>query len=291
MEYVKIAALLLLVTILAFHLEAPWLRGRELPQVYLSVDRIRPYEQHGSVTLMEKDVMRDIGVVVKKRGNSTINAEKLSFSFRFWKKTPVFGMDANDRWILLGTPYDKTMIRTTLGLEYADRLGLEGISQTRFCELYVRNEYKGVYILAEPVSLDGLNLNAAAGDFILERNLNREKEGCIFVTTNAGLRFELNVGYEYDHAQKSLEIVNRAEEAIMTCDLNEYAQYIDVDSFVNAYIAQEMTKHIDFGQFSDRYFVRNGKLYAGPLWDLDLAMGNVSEKRSFDPQYSLYYNL
>lgn len=76
----------------------------------------------------------------------------------------------------------------------------------------------------------------------------------------------------------------------MTCDMAQYAQYIDVDSFVNAYIAQEVTKHIDFAQFSDRYFVREGRLYAGPLWDLDLSMGNASEKRMADPQYSLYHN-
>lgn len=292
MEYMKIAALLLIVVALALALDTPWLspKAGELPQVYLSVDRIRPYEQHGSVTIMDGDTVRDIGVAVRRRGNSTTNTDKISFSFRFWKKASVLGMDKNDRWVLLGTPYDKSMIRNSVGFDYARALGLEGVPQMRFCELYVRKKYYGLYVLSEPVNLSGLGLDEKKGDFILERNKDRDKEGTIRITTDRGIRFELHVGYEYDHAQACLDTVNAAERAICTLDMAQYAQYIDVDSFVNAYIAQEVVKHIDFAQFSDRYFVRDGKLYAGPLWDLDLAMGNVSAKRNFDEKYALYHN-
>ena len=291
MELVRIAALLVLVAVMAGALDTPWLcpAENELPRVYLSVDRIRPYDQYGSITIMEKDTMRDIGVLVRKRGNTTLSAEKESFNIQFWKKASILDMEKNDRWLLLGMPFDKTMIRTPLGFEYGRALGIAGISQTRFCELYVRNKYRGLYILCEPVTSDGLYLDKASGDCIIERNLKREKEGAAFVTTQLGLRFELNA--EIGLAQQCLDAINRAEEAISTCKMDEYAAYIDVDSFVNMYIAQEVIKCIDFGYYSDRYYVRDGILCAGPLWDLDLSMGNVAERAGSGPQYGLYNNI
>lgn len=292
MDGLKIALLLAVVLLLSLTLDAGWLYPREdeLPRLYLSVDRIRPYEEYGSLTVFDGQPMRDIGALVKKRGNSTITADKPSYSVRFYKKASLLGMDANRRWILLGTPYDKTMLRTTLGFEYARAIGMEGVSQTAFCDLYVRGEYQGLYILTEPVTMDGLGLDASRGDFILERNLEREKEDSAFVITDGGLRFELNAGAQAPDVQACLEIVNRAERAMRSGDETQYAQYIDVDSFVNAYIAQEVTKHIDFARSSDRYYVRDGVLCAGPLWDMDLSMGNVSDKRSFEPHYRLYHN-
>ena len=39
-----------------------------------------------------------------------------------------------------------------------------------------------------------------------------------------------------------------------------------------------MTKDIGFS--STRFYIKNGKLYAGPLWDLDLSSGNIDEHES-----------
>ena len=70
--------------------------------------------------------------------------------------------------------------------------------------------------------------------------------------------------------------LNEAEKAIVTSNHEEYEKYIDIDSFVNYYIFEEVTKNVDLGRLSTRYFCKDGKLYAGPPWDMDLTMGNVS---------------
>lgn len=289
MEVIKLMALLLLTGIFAVALslgDMGYQRG-DVPRVYLNVDKIRPYEVLGSLTFMGNDTMRDVGALVKKRGNSTITAEKMSFGIRFMKNTRLFDMDANDRWILIGVPFDKTLIRTELGFGYARAIGLEGISQTMFCDFYLRRRYHGLYILSEPVTARGLGLDVSAGDFLLERNLDRTIEGKTYLVTQDGLRFELTADAS---AQSCADVLNRAERAMASGRMEEYERFIDVDSFVNAYIAQEMTKHIDFAMFSDRYYVKGGKLYAGPLWDLDLSMGNVSD-RVKNGQYDTYNNL
>ena len=147
-------------------------------------------------------------------------------------------------------------------------------------------------MLAQAITPGGLSLDTSRGDFILERNTYREKKDCHYVVTESGMRFEINAGDLADDARREacLSFINRAEAAIQTGNKNQYEQWIDVDSFVNAYIAQEVTKHIDFSQYSDRYYVKEGRLYAGPLWDLDLSMGNVSTARKGDEIYLLYNN-
>lgn len=62
--------------------------------------------------------------------------------------------------------------------------------------------------------------------------------------------------------------------------LDEIGELIDVDSFVNYYITAELFRITDVSFSSVRYFIKKSadgteKLYAGPLWDLDLSSGNA----------------
>ena len=59
---------------------------------------------------------------------------------------------------------------------------------------------------------------------------------------------------------------------------NGYAKYIDVDSFVNYYIIQELTKNID-GNLRKSSFLtkeRGKKLEMYHVWDFDLTIGNCN---------------
>lgn len=55
-----------------------------------------------------------------------------------------------------------------------------------------------------------------------------------------------------------------------------YAAYVDVDSVVNYYLANEVLKNVD-GAVSSFFIYkkRGGKLFFGPIWDFDLSMGNA----------------
>ncbi len=55
-----------------------------------------------------------------------------------------------------------------------------------------------------------------------------------------------------------------------------YAAYIDVDSVVNYYLVNEVLKNVDGAEASFfLYKKRGGKLFFGPVWDFDLALGNA----------------
>ena len=56
-----------------------------------------------------------------------------------------------------------------------------------------------------------------------------------------------------------------------------YAEYIDIDSFVDWYLISEITKNVDSKSFSSMFLnvMPGEKIKMGPLWDFDLSFGNV----------------
>ncbi len=63
-----------------------------------------------------------------------------------------------------------------------------------------------------------------------------------------------------------------------------YSDYMDVDSFIRAYLADEISMNIDAGTSSfymwkDSDLTGDGKLHFSPVWDFDLAYGTFSTSR------------
>jgi len=230
---------------------------------------------------------------IRIRGYSSTWAKKKAYNIKFTEKVDLFGMGAGKKWCLIANAYDKTLLRNSIGLELAEKLRLDFVSSTQLCKVYMDGVYLGVYTAMEPVD-EGKNrvdIDLSAGDFLLERSRLREEAGVTYITTNGGLRFEMRDPETPDAVQLAAitELVNQAEAAVQTRDHKVYRGYIDVASFVDYYIFHELIKDIDFAQYSTRYYMKDGVLYAGPPWDLDLTMGNVS-KKSGEWKYWNYHN-
>ena len=56
-----------------------------------------------------------------------------------------------------------------------------------------------------------------------------------------------------------------------------YASLLDIDSLIDWFLVEELMKNVDaaFGSSVYLYKDRNAKMKMGPLWDFDLAAGNV----------------
>lgn len=236
-------------------------------------------------------------VRIKHRGNLSLTyADKKSYNIKFDEKVSFLGMESGKKWCLLACHFDKSLLRSMIGFEYARNIGLPYASQTRLCRLWLDGVYMGVYTAIEPVEegKSKVDIDLDAGDFLFERNAAtlREEADVTYFHTNSGMRFELNEPEEptADQLSAILSRLNQIEAAIMSMDHTQYEKVIDVDSFVNYYILHELIKDIDFGAFSARYFVKDGILYAGPPWDMDLTMGNVSVSH-YEDKYKLYHNI
>lgn len=104
--------------------------------------------------------------------------------------------------------------------------------------------------------------------------------------TSRGQAVEID-GPEYASKEQVLyirEFVQDLEDAIYSeTGYNEkgkhYSEYIDMDSFITAYLIQEVSMNVDGSQTSfyfwkDSDLTGDGKLHCGPAWDFDLAYNN-----------------
>lgn len=80
------------------------------------------------------------------------------------------------------------------------------------------------------------------------------------------------------------------EDALATADgYNEtagkyYYDYMDMDSFAKKYLIEEMSKNLDASLTSFFLYIpqKDGKFYAGPLWDYDRTFGTPFERGGID---------
>jgi hypothetical protein len=91
----------------------------------------------------------------------------------------------------------------------------------------------------------------------------------------------LQPGWERQRAYLT-NYIARTDSAILGTNFADpdsgYAAFIDVESAINYNIVQEVVKNVDGSlRFSGfMYKPRGGKLTFGPVWDFDLAIGNVN---------------
>ena len=229
---------------------------------------------------------------IKLRGNSSKEAVKKAYNVKFEEELSFLGMDPGKKWCLISDPFDKSLLRPALGFAYAKAIGLEGTPEACLAKVYLNEEYMGVYTVTEPVECGAgrVEIDPENGDFLLERNYDRVEEDKAYIESYEGFRFEINEPEEPNEEvlRQCGLLLQEAEEAIVSGEHGKYSKKIDVDSFVDFYIFNELIKDIDFGEYSTRYYFKDGVMYAGPPWDLDLTMGNVSVEKDED-KYAIYF--
>ena len=224
---------------------------------------------------------------IRGRGNSSWNFPKKSYQFKFDDKYNLFDMPEDKKWLILANYSDKTMIRNAVAFELGYLSSLDWSPGFHFAEVSINGESKGLYQFTEKVETGDSN-RVKIGDegYLLEVDqLDRIDDDDIAFWTNKKLLFVVK---DPDLEWGSVELeeiesyVNETEnilygETFKDPDLG-YSKYIDVDSFVDWYIINEISKNNDAIFFSSVYmnYVSGGKLKMGPLWDFDIAFGNIN---------------
>ena len=242
--------------------------------------------------------MNETTVDVRGRGNSTWSFfDKKAYKLRFTVKTDLFGMGAAKKWVLLANALDETMMRNYIAFTLAKALGLEYTSDFQFVNLYLNNEYKGVYLLCEQVQegTTRVNINSSVTGqvdtgYLLEGINNPSPVDYRTFTLSAVDGMMLGIQGMFTFIIKSPELiqctdeqrefikdyVKNVNEAIFKKDWEKIRQYIDVDSFVNMFLLDEVMLNQDMGYSFYMYKKAGGKLYMGPMWDFDQSCGSSS---------------
>jgi hypothetical protein len=91
------------------------------------------------------------------------------------------------------------------------------------------------------------------------------------------------VAYGDENYRYAKDFVISAEEALFRSNFTNptkgWQAYMDMDSFVDWYLIHEIGKNLDsnFDTSCYMHFARGGKLMMGPVWDMDVAYGNMDQ--------------
>lgn len=238
-------------------------------------------------------------VMIKGRGNSTWLAPKKPYALKFYEKQAVLSLPENKSWVLLANYYDKTLLRNTTGLFLGGISLLDFTPRFYTVDLYLNNEYRGIYQLGEKIKEGKNRLNIGDDGFILEVDWKYNKDEVLFRTKH--LKHPVNikspdVEYNDSNYQFIEDYVNKAESALYANnfkDENEgYRKYMNATSFADYYVIHEIAKSIDAPFYTSCFMnlKRGDKLKMGPVWDFDLSFGNAGTAGgpSFDNPQGFY---
>lgn len=229
---------------------------------------------------------------IRGRGNYTWNdLEKKSYKMKLSEKQSLLGLGEGKakKWVLLANMCDQSMLRNYLSLNLAGSMPhIAWSPDSTSVEVYLNGEYRGVYLLCEEIDANANKVNVqedltGAGtdvDFLIELSGSAKDPSFHAAERTYQIHNDLSANEQEAKQQKSFitSYVISAWEAVKSGDETAVAEYIDIDSMVDAYLVEEITKNLDCG-YDSFYLYRNvgGKLTFGPVWDFDNSLGNANE--------------
>ncbi len=236
---------------------------------------------------------------IRGRGNSTWLLDKKPYRIKLNKGADLLGMGKNKHWALLANRLDASLMRNRVASYIAEKLGLEYTPKMLPVDVVMNGEYIGSYVLSELVRVDSNRVEidelTESDDaepeitggylFSLEQEQVPADTDKLFVT-DRNVHFKFNTPSFVDGdgtaAQRKYitDYLQQTEDAIFGDDFKDkngvsYTDYLDIESAANYWWLQEFMLNKDAFVTDSTYFYkkRDGKLYFGPLWDSDIALG------------------
>lgn len=245
---------------------------------------------------------------IEYRGSSSQMFPKKSLGIELWddksnaKDASLFDMPEESDWILYASYNEKSLMHNVLSMKLAREIGMYA-SRTQYVEVFINNQYMGVYVFMEKIKRAPGRVNIAK---LKEDDLTGDDitGGYIFkVDKTTGVRsggwtsqYQNNplvnnrTYYQYE-APKSITpeqkkyistYVSNAESALKNSNFrdkeNGYRKYFDTHSFIGLFLINEIAKNVDGYRISTFFYKdkdsKGGKIKAGPPWDYDIAYGN-----------------
>lgn len=282
--------------------------GTKIPAVFLTTDDPGSIskDEYVSCTVQIDASMTDgeysstevLAAEIRGRGHSTWDWPKKPYKIKLEEKTSLLGMTEAKKWVLLANYADESLLRNTVAFEVTRTFDtFMFVPHAIPVDVYMNGVYQGVYTLGEQLEVkssrlpldDGL-ANTETG-YLLEiggADSSTDQKGWNYFDLPSGCGVNIKIkspdteqdpNAEYNWTQEHYDFIYdymcRADKAITT--LTDYTKYIDVDSFIDWFLVHEFTYNLD-SCFNRSCYITKPKLARlemGPVWDFDLAFGNM----------------
>lgn len=246
---------------------------------------------------------------IKFRGASSKNFAKKQYGLEIvdakGEKAKIgFGSmpEASD-WTLRSPYIDRSFMRDALAYNLGRDMGRQvgdnyAAPRTELVELAVNGDYKGIFTLSERIERGENHVPTEKIDIKNPQNLSyiaeisardynfKSKHGTMINFIDPNLKTFEKIAkdnpFAAEQIQASIEFdINHFEEVLLSKNFADpetgYRSLIDFDSFVHFFIVQELSKNIDGFRRSEFFYKgKDCKFHMGPLWDFDIAFGNLN---------------
>jgi len=223
-------------------------------------------------------------LVKKPYGLTTLQADNVTT-----RSAKILGMPKENDWVLNSLAFDPSLMRDYLSYELSRNMG-NYAARGVYCEVVINGDYKGLYIFMEKLKVDDGRINITkmsktdnAGSLVTGgyvTKCDKTTGGDVPAWNMSGADFIHDFPKPADVTpQQNTYIKNQftllGNNTSNISASNGFPSIIDIPTFVDFMIMNELSSNVDGYQFSTYFHKdRNGKLRAGPLWDFNLTYGN-----------------
>jgi hypothetical protein len=223
------------------------------------------------------------GIGIEVRGRWSRRFPKKSFALEVRDASgdnpdvPLLGMPADDHWVLYAAYNDRTLIRNALAYDTTRWMGRYA-ARTRFVELRINGDYRGVYLLMEKLKLHERRVR---GDFLLEltsrRQARRKDPSFRTPLTRRPIVWADPEREELSrrHSMRIRRQVARAERALYRGGAGDWRRHLHAPSTIDFLLINELFKNED-GLHASTFMsaAPGGAIRLGPVWDFDVSTGH-----------------
>lgn len=246
----------------------------------------------------EEQCFEGLSALIRGRGNSSWSYPKKGFKLKFDKKQSMLGSDYEVKsWVFISNYGDKSLIRNMMAYDLsAEFHGLEYTTMHEYIDVYLDGEYYGLFMMCDRIDENEgrLDIETPVTDnpeemgYIIEIGMtdrlgsgkdgwteSKDKNRSYSISypdiEDPNFKVDVHLAYIEDYVDQCLAALS-AKDWELICEL------IDIESFVDYYILQELFMNKDCFWRSVHFYKKpGGKLYMGPAWDFDQTIGNVND--------------
>ena len=217
---------------------------------------------------------------IRGRGNSTWAwYDKKPYRLKLDQKNKMLGLAKSKDWVLLANYRDVTDLMNAFMFETASWMGMSCVNHTRYVELFLDGDYKGLYQMTEQVEQGKNRVNVADnGGILLAIDYDDGPNGD--TSTDASFSspvfsMPMCVKYPKDATAAQVDSIKNLledlETAIADADYDALDKLMDMRSFMTMAMLQEYAENVEICAPRSVYMYKdvNGKWFMGPFWDWD----------------------
>jgi hypothetical protein len=249
---------------------------------------------------------------IEYRGNYSLSLPQKPYSIELIDNlgvaidSSIFGMPAENDWLLLANYNDKSFARNALPNETFASMGNYGV-RSHHVDVVLNGEYQGIYLFSEKIKRDSNRVDISklepteilgqdvTGGYIIKVDYWDNSDS--WQSNFSPIGFPgLDIHYVYYYPKPDVIVLEQQtyiqnfmdefETALYAANFDDpnfgYRRYISVPTFIDYLIINELARNVD-GYKKSRFLYKDKdhadgtyrKLKAGPVWDFDWALKDM----------------